>query len=81
VARLLLAAGVTAAALWASDLAWQEVSLGPVQALLAGGMLGAACITLFGTVQFGLWWLVARPDGAERYILSTIRSALARGHA
>ena len=81
VARLLLAAGVTAATLWASDLAWQEVSLGPIQALLAGGMLGAASIALFATVQFGLWWLGARPDGAERYIVSTIRSALARGPA
>jgi hypothetical protein len=79
VARPMIASGGMVALLWSLDMAWTPS--GAVGALgLAGdagvrSLLGAAC---YAAVLTASWFIVGRPDGAERHVLSTLGSVLRR---
>ena len=77
-ARITIAAAITATAFLASGTAWQPVALSPILALLIGGSLGLMGIALFLACQFALWWACGSPDGAERHVFTMLRSARRR---
>ena len=77
-ARLIIAALATVALFAATGLAWAPVTLDAIMALAVGGALGLGGIVVFFTTQVGLWRLMGAPDGAERHVLTLVRSALPR---
>ncbi len=72
--RLLVAGIVTVGAYHESGLAWRAVDMAPVPALIIGGALGLAGIVLFWLIQAVLWRAMGAAEGAERHILTMIRT-------
>jgi lipopolysaccharide exporter len=73
VVRPIVASAAMVAVLWSLDMAWTPSSGAAFLdfGLDAGrrSMIGAVC---YAIVLAGIWLIAGRPDGAERYVLTTV---------
>ena len=79
--RLTLSTIATTAALIATGLGWQPVTLPAIPALLEGGLIGLATIATFLLIQTALWTIAGRPPGPERHVIDLARNAYATRRA
>lgn len=76
--RVLIATGVTVAALTAIPGTWNHVTMDRFAATLQGGIIGLFTGALYFVVHGLLWLLWRRPEGSERWLLTLVGNILRR---
>jgi hypothetical protein len=75
--RIALAGAITAAAVYGTGLGWQPVAAARGAAFVQGAVTGIATLAGYLAIQFGLWFLVGRPeDSAEIRVFATAKAVL-----